>query len=163
MKEMKKEEKQKLDSILTWIVTGILFYAVFVLFIYNMLNSSATVLGAKTFLSIMFYISLAGIVLFTALGGYKGKKSLFLYSGLFVLLALSFFITNSATEASKYFNFGAMAEIFVLSQVYSYFKTRGKFEGKVKTIFIVAAVILFLALLGGSAYAIVHIAPNFFK
>lgn len=162
-RKLGKSQQQMLDNMLSTVTVAVLLYAIFLGFIYVMFQSSATILGARTFLNITRWGSLAATMLLAAWGAYRDKRAMLGYAGITAYLFISSaLLLRIETRWALIVNYGFLLAIFTFSQVYGILMSTRKIERKTTRVwFFVLAALTVLALLGIAAWRIAATSPYF--
>lgn len=157
---LSKQEKERLDNKIVFFSSVTFLYALLLLFIQRMSADSMTVNGAIAFIEILRWAALAGAMICAAWSAYKEKKGFFLYCAMCIFVFFSTtvirYCTSYGSTRPYLINYGALAAIFVMAQIYYTLKVRGKFEKKlVKNLYIAAAAVLI------AAFAVVSVLHRF--
>lgn len=140
-----KQDKELLDNRIVLISSITFLYAILLVFIQKMAESSLTVNGALAFIQIVRWVALAGALICAAWSAYKEKRSFFIYCGICIYIFLSTTILLYCGRHGKayYINYLAIGLAFVMTQVYYVLKAKCKFEKKlVRTLFLAVCIIL---------------------
>lgn len=139
---MKKNitQQEKISNRIVLLSSFIILYALLLMFFRRMTSSTATVLGAITFMEFLKWVSLAGAMLCAAWSAYKDRKGYYLYSGmcLYVFLSMQIILSNPLNDTRKCYAvcYAGLAAAFVLTQAYSILSSKRKFAGKWKIAFL---------------------------
>ena len=149
---LSKQEKESLDNKIVFASSAIFLYAMLLAFLQQMSLAPATVEGALAFIKILRWTALAGAMGCAAWSAYKEKKSVFLYC---VTCLYIFVSTNTVTLCKDsvrayLLNYAMLAVMFVLVQLFYFFKVKGLFNKKaVKIAFIAVCILAILAYVAG--------------
>ena len=77
-----KQDKELLDNRIVLISSITFLYAILLVFIQKMAESSLTVNGALAFIQIVRWVALAGALICAAWSAYREKRSFFIYCGI---------------------------------------------------------------------------------
>ena len=119
--------------------------------------NSMTVNGALAFIEILRWVALGGAMLCAAWSAYKEKKGFFLYCAMCIYVFFSTtvirYCTSRGSARPYLINYGALAVVFVMAQIYYALKVRGKFDNKVvRGIFLGASALLIALFAAVSIY-----------
>ncbi len=126
-----------------------ILYGILLLFLQNMGYSIATASGAVTFVSILFWASIVGAMLFAALSVYREQRGLLLYSGIFIYVLWTTAIIRFTGNWAQAFAivYVSLFSAFILFHVNIWLRTTGRFEKKsVRIIFKTVAVVILVLL-----------------
>lgn len=131
---LNKQEREKLSNRVVFLSSITILYAILLAFIQRMMASTLTVNGAFAFLQILRWCALGGSMLCAAWSAYKEKKDFFTYCGICIYVFFSttiiLFCVKNGTNKPFFINYGSLAAVFCLIQVYSSLKLRGMFSKK---------------------------------
>ena len=150
--KLDKNEKEALDNRIVLFSSVIIIYALLLLFVKQMADSSVTVSGAVAFMAILRWTALVGAMACAAWSAYKENFGFFSYCGICIYVFFStsvLLFCNNHGRAYK-INFLALAVTFVLVQIYNVLKCNGAYGKKaVKILFwcICLAALIFFAVL----------------
>ena len=131
---LSKQEKESLDNRIVFTSSAIFLYAILLAFIQQMSQSPVTVNGALAFIKILRWVALAGAMVCAAWSAYKEKKSVFIYAATCLYVFISATTITYCTKRNSNFpyllNYVMLAAVFILVQLYYFFKVRGMFNKK---------------------------------
>ena len=137
---MKKNitQQEKISNRIVLLSSFIILYALLLMFFRRMTSSTATVLGALTFMEFLKWASLVGAMLCAAWSAYKDRKGYYLYSGmcLYIFLSMQIILSPLADNRAYAICYAGLAVAFVLTQVYSILDSKKKFNGGWKIAFL---------------------------
>lgn len=156
--KISKQEKERLDNKIVFFSSVTFLYALLLLFIQRMSANSMTVNGALAFIEILRWVALGGAMICAAWSAYKEKKGFFLYCAMCIYVFFSTtvirYCTSRGSTRPYLINYGALAVVFVMAQIYYALKVRGKFDNKVVRGLFLGASALLIALF--AAVSIYH-------
>lgn len=119
IKTARRREKERLSERAVLITALAILYAVLLLFLQNMGRNSYTAQGAWTFEHILFWGSMIGAIFCAVWGAYKERRSMMLYSGifLFVLWTMAIIIYGGNNNHTFPLVYGAILIAVVMTHV----------------------------------------------
>lgn len=150
--------KQKAENNITIVNCGVILYALLLVVISSMANSSSTVEGAFAIRRILIFCGLAGFMGIAAYSAYKSNKSFLKYSLMCLFVSVSsvaILYCNNVRAWGTVITWVALAVAFIFNCIYAYLtdknlyysskKTQINFKLAVGIVYLILAVILILA------------------
>lgn len=148
--KISKQEKENLSSKIVLISSLIILYAILLIFVQQMMQSSITVNGAVAFIEIIRWFSLGGAMLCAAWSAYKENKGFFIYCAICVFIFLSTTVILYCGKHNHAFliNFFSLAVIFIITNIYYALKIHHFLDKKIiKFIYYAVCTLIFLLIM----------------